>query len=58
LHTNGFRIPGRFEQRVDDPADDASASQFDRGGQADRTRAGDQDLGLCGHCVLLIMLRP
>jgi len=46
LHANGFGILRRLDQRVDDPAWDASAGQFDRGGQADRTRPGNEHIGL------------
>jgi hypothetical protein len=48
LHANGFRVLRRFEQRVHDAAVDAAAGQFDGGGQADGSSAGDEDLGV-GH---------
>ncbi len=44
LHPNGFRVLRRVGQRVDDSEVDAAAGEFDRRGQTDRARAGDE------HC--------
>jgi len=57
LYANGFRVPRRFEQRIDDPAGNAAASQLYRGGQPDGPGARDEYLGFCGHRYLLVMLR-
>ena len=46
LHANRFRVLRRFAGRVDDPAADAPAGEFDGGGQADRAGAGDQYIGV------------
>jgi hypothetical protein len=53
LHTNGFRVLGRLEQRVDDATVDAAADEFDGCGQADGTRAGDEDICI-GHRVIML----
>ncbi|MGY4651062.1 hypothetical protein ACVWWN_004858 [Mycobacterium sp. URHB0021] len=57
LYANGFRVPRWLEQRIDDPAGNASASQLYRGGQPDGPGTRDECLGLCGHRYLLVMLR-
>ncbi len=48
LYANGFRVLRRLEQRVDDSAVDAAASQFDGRGHPDRACSGNEDLGFGG----------
>jgi hypothetical protein len=56
LYSNGLRMLRGIEQRVDDPAFDAAAGQFDGGGQPDGPRPRDEHLGV-DHDVE-IMLPP
>ncbi len=48
LHANRFGVERGIEQRIDDPAADAVAGQFDGCGQTDGAGTGDQDRSVGG----------
>jgi hypothetical protein len=56
LYTNGFRVLRRIEQRIDDPAVDAAAGEFDGGTETYGPSSGDEYLRLRGVGHALIML--